>query len=165
MRGRFALPHTRAHTQPHTQRHTRRSSHRALLAEHSHHSGTAAQLGSVTAAATRASNGRGSTCRPPSRAGAPATPSRRPSRCRAASAGDLVVKHHRVVHFETRNNASEQPYRKGLVDIVVVILFNRDAIRLLVSHRLNIRRVVSSRGRRARCCRCGPSRSRCGSRR
>ena len=64
----------------------------------------------VTATATRASFRRASTCRPPSRAGAPATPSRRPSRRHAASVGDLEVKHHRVVHFETRNNASEQPY-------------------------------------------------------
>ena len=37
--------------------------------------------------------------------------SHRPSRRRAASAGSLEIKHHRVVHFETRDNASERPYR------------------------------------------------------
>ena len=55
-------------------------------------------VGVVTAAATRAFFRQASTCRPPSRAGTPPTSSRRPSRRRAASTGDLEVKHHRVAH-------------------------------------------------------------------
>ena len=35
----------------------------------------------------------------------------RPSKRRVAPAGDLEVKHYRVVHFKTGDNASERPYR------------------------------------------------------